>query len=218
MGYLGELMAHLVLDADSQVLGLYPTAALAAAAAPGLPGGVVRLGDVPLVSGAVPGWYVHNNVLQPESPFSAAQTLAMRKQRIVALLRALERIPRIEVWRGADSTGEHRGARADSYGRWVEMQVRAAMVDANYSDVFKYNWMLQEASIPGPTWYWLHKLSDWIAKNTQADRAMWRFFYTTAPLGATNVTPDTRPGIAPPEAQRPALNSADAWVPWLIAA
>ena len=166
MGYLGELMAHLVLDADSQVLGLYPTAALAAAAAPGLPGGVVRVGDVPLVSGAVPGWYVHNNVLQPESPFSAAQTLAMRKQRIVALLRALERIPRIEVWRGADSTGEHRGARADSYGRWVEMQVRAAMVDANYSDVFKYNWMLQEASIPGPTWYWLHKLSDWIAKNT----------------------------------------------------
>ena len=46
-----------------------------------------------------------------------------------------------------------------SYGRWVEANTRAALVDENLTDAAKWAWLKAECEIPGETWYWLHKVN-----------------------------------------------------------
>ena len=101
-----------------------------------------------------------------------------------------------------------------SYGRWVEANVRAALVDANLTNEAKWAWLKAECEIDGETWYWLHKVNGiesnggWYAIYADNDRGEWAWHYTT---GST-VTSNSRIGVKPPESLELALDTDADWV------
>ena len=101
---------------------------------------------------------------------------------------------------GEDDERLDQSKRFASYGRWVEANTRAALVDANLSNEAKYAFLEAECKIDGETWYWLHKVNGiadnggWYDIYADNDRSEWEWYYTTG----TTVTSNSRIGVMPP--------------------
>ena len=99
------------------------------------------------------------NAVVSRVALTATDMVAERRNTLLTLLKAFERIEGLAAW----SSGELNGAalddlsvRAKSYSRWVEMMTRATAIDANLSNDSRHAILLREASHPGRVWYWLH--------------------------------------------------------------
>ena len=126
--------------------------------------------------------YWDGTKLQPEIPpslvFEAMTTsdqVKERRQYLFELLRRHEVVGgKISVWHGSRQDNKPEGdppaegdpderldesKRFASYGRWVEANVRAALVDENLTNAAKWAFLESECKIPGETWYWLHKVN-----------------------------------------------------------
>ena len=153
-----------------------------------------------------------SNVLEetPESVvFDAMSTEDQIKERrayLFGLLRRWESIgAKLSVWHGSriddkpegdppdegdDDERLDQSKRTPSYGRWVEANVRAALIDENLTTAIKWAWLKAECEIPGETWYWLHKVN-----GTNRIMAAGTRFTATTTVRLGNGT--TRPGAAP---------------------
>ena len=115
-----------------------------------------------------------------------------------------------------DDERQNESKRFASYGRWVEANVRAMLVDANLSNDAKYAFLKAECEIPGETWYWLHKVNGiaanggWYDIYNDNDRSVWAWHYTTG----TTTTSNSRIGVEPPGGTILALeiDSTSDWV------
>ena len=182
--------------------------------------------------------YWNGSKLEEELPesvaFAALSTSAQvdeRRKYLFELLRKHETVGgKISVWHGSrqdnlpegdppdegdDDERLDQSKRFASYGRWVEANVRAALVDENLTNEAKWAWLSAECEIPGETWYWLHKVNGtqdnggWyqIYGKTN-DRSLWVWHYTT---GST-VTSNSRIGVEPPDSFQLDLDSDADWV------
>ena len=135
---------------------------------------------------------------------------------------------KISVWHGSRVDNEPEGdppesgdderldnsKRFASYGRWVEANTRAALIDENLTNEAKWAFLKAECEIPGETWYWLHKVNGtqmnggWYAQYSNNDRSGWIWAYTT---GST-VTSNSRLAVRPPETLYLALDATTDWV------
>ena len=104
--------------------------------------------------------------------------------------------------------------RTPSYGHWVEANTRAALIDDNLTSEYKWTLLNAECSIPGETWYWLHKVNGvignggWYAIYADVDRGEWVWRYTTG----TTTTSNSRIGILPLPSLLLALDTDADWV------
>ena len=161
---------------------------------------------------------------------SAEDRIKERRAYLFQLLREHEKVGgKISVWHasrvdnvpeGDPPVGNDPDERLDqskrfaSYGRWVEANTRAALVDENLTDAVKWALLKAECEIPGETWYWLHKVNGtdsnggWYAIYLDNDRAEWSWRYTTG----TTVTSNSRIGTAPPSGFELAFDTTADWV------
>ena len=175
--------------------------------------------------------------LLPETPpavvfaaMSTSKKLEERRGYLFGLLREHEKVGgKISVWHasrqdnvpeGDPPVGNDPDERLDqskrfaSYGRWVEANTRAALVDENLMNAAKWAWLKAECEIPGETWYWLHKVNGteanggWYDRYLNNDRGEWTWGYTT---GST-VTSNSRIAVDPPDTLHLALDTAADWV------
>ena len=149
--------------------------------------------------------------LLPETPpavvfaaMSSEDQIKERRAYLFERLRLHEIVGgKISVWHGSRQDNEPEGdppesgdderldqsKRFASYGRWVEANVRAALVDENLTNAAKWAFLKAECEIPGETWYWLHKVNGTRGNGGWYDiygwtnnRSDWIWHYTT---GAT---------------------------------
>ena len=162
---------------------------------------------------------------------SAEDQIKERRAYCFDLLRRWESIgAKLSVWHGSriddlpegdppdegdDDERLDQSKRTPSYGRWVEANVRAVLIDENLTDALKWAWLKAECEIPGETWYWLHKVNGtrvnggWYARYQNNDRSEWIWAYTVR----TTVTPNSRGAQEPPSEEfRLALDTATDWV------
>ena len=146
---------------------------------------------------------------------SAEDQIKERRAYCFDLLRRWESIgAKLSVWHGSriddvpegdppesgDDERLDQSKRTPSYGRWVEANVRAALVDENLMTAVKWAWLKAECEIPGETWYWLHKVNGtdsnggWYAIYQNNDRSAWTWHYTTGSSTDSN----SRIGVKPP--------------------
>ena len=135
----------------------------------------------------------------PESVVFAAKStedqIKERRAYLIGLLRRWESIgAKLSVWHGSRIDDEPEGVldpnamdderldqskRTPSYGRWVEANTRAMLVDENLTNAAKWAWLKAECEIPGETWYWLHKVNGtkdhggWYEIYRDNDRGEW---------------------------------------------
>ena len=175
--------------------------------------------------------------LLPETPESVAfaampvaDQIKQRRAYLFELLRRHEIVGgKISVWHasrvdnvpeGDPPTGTDPDERLDqskrfaSYGRWVEANTRAALIDENLTNGAKWAFLKAECEIPGETWYWLHKVNGtdanggWYERYRNNDRGNWTWGYTTG----TTTTPNSRTAVAPPESLELSLDTTSDWV------
>ena len=137
---------------------------------------------------------------------------------------------KISVWHGSRQDNKPEGIldpnamdderldeskRFASYGRWVEANTRAALIDENLTNAVKWAFLKAECEIPGETWYWLHKVNGtrenggWYDRYAHSnDRGEWIWAYTTG----TTVTSNSRTGVPPPMTLHLALDATADWV------
>ena len=99
------------------------------------------------------------NAVVSRVALTAADMVAERRNTLLTLLKAFERIQGLAAWSSGELNGAGLGdlaVRAKSYSRWVEMMARATAVDANLSNDSRHAILLREAGHPGRVWYWLH--------------------------------------------------------------
>ena len=170
----------------------------------------------------------------PESVVFAAMSvedqIKERREYLIGLLRRHEVVGgKISVWHGSrvDNVPEgdppegndpderlDQSKRFASYGRWVEANTRAMLVDENLSNDAKYAFLKAECEIDGETWYWLHKVNGtdtnggWYAIYSSNDRSGWGWYYTT---GSTT-TSNSRIGVKPPVTLELSINDTADWV------
>ena len=120
--------------------------------------------------------------LLPETPpevvfaaMPADDQIKDRRAYLFELLRRHEIVGgKISVWHASRVDNEPEGDPPDegdederldqskrfaSYGRWVEANTRAALIDENLTNEAKWAFLKAECEIPGETWYWLHKVN-----------------------------------------------------------
>ena len=161
---------------------------------------------------------------------SSEDQINERREYLFGLLRIHETVGgKISVWHGSrvdnvpegdpPMTGDDerldQSKRFASYGRWVEANVRAALVDENLTNEAKYAFLKAECEIPGETWYWLHKVNGiqgnggWYAiYGDTNDRSDWMWHYTTG----TTTTSNSRIGVKPPQSLLLELDATADWV------
>ena len=161
---------------------------------------------------------------------SSEDQINERRAYLFDLLRRHEVVGgKISVWHGSrvdnvpegdpPMTGDDerldQSKRFASYGRWVEANVRAALVDENLTNEAKYAFLKAECEIPGETWYWLHKVNGtqvnggwYLIYGMTNVRADWVWHYTTG----TTVTSNSRVGVRPPNTLLLELDATADWV------
>ena len=135
-----------------------------------------------------------------EIVLTVSQVRASRRRELQGFIRDQERVPAMGLWAVEDP------ARAISFRRWVEGQVRAAVVDSNIDDDTKFAKMLGEAKIGGAFWYTHHHLAAWQIYRPE-DRSGWTWWGTTAGTGTntfggaedTSITLDRSSAVDWPE-------------------
>ena len=174
--------------------------------------------------------------LLPETPpdvvfaaMSAENQIKERRAYLFELLRRHEIVGgKISVWHASrvdnkpdgdppesgDDERLDQSKRFASYGRWVEANTRAALVDENLTNAAKWAFLKAECEIPGETWYWLHKVNGiignggWYARYADNDRSDWEWAYTTG----TTTDSNSRTAVAPPTSLKLALDATADWV------
>ena len=111
----------------------------------------------------------------PESVVFAAMSsedqIKERRAYLIGLLRRWESIgAKLSVWHGSriddvpegvldpnamDDERLDQSKRTPSYGRWIEANTRAMLVDENLTNEAKWAFLKAECEIPGETWYWV---------------------------------------------------------------
>ena len=116
---------------------------------------------------------------------------------------------------GEDDERLDQSKRFASYGRWVEANVRAALIDENLTNEAKWAFLKAECEIDGETWYWLHKVNGTAGNggwyeiyHDDNDRSNWEWYYTTG----TTTTPNSRIGVKPPMTLELDIDSTSDWV------
>ena len=129
-----------------------------------------HVGVVAVPDSALPGWFFDpaDQSLAPEA--RTGDSLKIERKTIHRGLLKQQESALEAIW--ADS------ARVSSYGRWLEMQWRAAQLDANFSKDEAWGYLRAEASIDGGFWYSAHQVLIWAAYLPD-DRSGWTFWNTT---------------------------------------
>ena len=138
---------------------------------------------------------------------TSQEQIDQRRAGLITKLRAHESIgAKLSVWHAAkiedlpigdppamgDDERLDESKRTPSYGHWVEANTRAMLVDDNLTSEYKYALLNAECSIPGETWYWLHKVNGtvahggWYAIYADVDRTNWIWRYTTGTTSDSN--------------------------------
>ena len=166
--------------------------------------------------------YYDGTDILDERPLSDAQEILNKRRYLIDLLRKAEGIGgKLAVWHaarqdnilGSEVAGVNESLRSRSYGRWVEANTRAMLVDANLSGVGQFALLEAECLIDPETWYWLHKVEGsvqdggWYAIYSNNDRSGWNWHYT---IGAT-VTSNSRVGT-PSSVFSVTLDATEDWV------
>ena len=175
--------------------------------------------------------------LLPETPsevvfaaMSAEDQINERRNYLFELLREHEKVGgKISVWHasrvdnkpeGDPPSGTDPDERLDqskrfaSYGRWVEANTRAALIDENLTNAAKWAFLKAECEIPGETWYWLHKVNGteanggWYDRYVNNDRGEWEWGYTTG----TTTTSNSRIAVTPPNTLKLVIDTTADWV------
>ena len=152
-----------------------------------------------------------------------------RRAYLIGLLQGHESIgAKLAVWHGSNiddlpegdppEAGEDderldKSKRTPSYGRWVEANTRAMLVDENLTTLVKWTWLKAECEIPGETWYWQHKVNGtatnggWYEIYANNDRSEWDWHYT-----GTGTDSNSRSGIKPTMELLLTLNVTADWI------
>ena len=164
------------------------------------------------------------NLVVTRVAITAAGIIAERRNVLLTLLRAFERIDGLAAWTAGELNGADRddlGVRGKSFSRWVEMMTRATALDANLSNDATHSVLLREANHPGRVWYWLHWAAGaaaqvngvdiglgtaWAQQSTFGEsRLGWQWYSTTGPdafdptvrIAAANaLVPNTRGSVS----------------------
>ena len=180
--------------------------------------------------------YWDGGKLEEEIPkavsFAAMSTSAQVEERrnyLFDLLREHEKVGgKISVWHASRVDNEPEGdppesgdderldqsKRFASYGRWVEANTRAALVDENLTNEAKWAFLKAECEIPGQTWYWLHKVNGtddnggWYETYRNNSRSAWTWNYTTG----TTTTSNSRIAVEPPATLKLSIDATADWV------
>ena len=161
---------------------------------------------------------------------SAEDQIKERRAYLIGLLQRWEAIgAKLSVWHGSriddlpegdppdegdDDERLDQSKRTPSYGRWVEANTRAMLVDENLTTAVKWAWLKAECEISGETWYWLHKVNGtkgnggWYERYKNNDRSAWVWAYTVG----TTVTPNSRGAQQPPNGFFLTLDVTTDWV------
>ena len=221
------------------VSGFYATQAAADAAATEAGSDHTAVQGAHEIGDYVPqGSYWNGTKLETDAASEAVQATSQtdddkikeRRGYLFGLLREHEKVGgKISVWHASRQNNVPEGdppaegvederldesKRFPSYGRWVEANVRAALVDENLTNEAKWAFLKAECEIPGETWYWLHKVNGteqnggWYATYADNNRADWKWKYTTG----TTTTSNSRTAVLPPSSLTLALDTTADWV------
>ena len=200
-------MAWVRLSAESKVLTIKETEAeidaLLETGDTKLEETVEQLGDVDI------GWYYKSadQLFQIEPIMTNDQTKLNRRVYLTGLLRKAESIGgKLAVWGASkfddkpigdppmtgDDERQDESKRLASYGRWVEANTRAMLLDENLENDAKYAFLKAECEIDPETWYWLHKVNGteanggWYEIYLNNNRSTWDWHYTTGSSTSSN--------------------------------
>ena len=119
---------------------------------------------------ALPDWYFNPVDLSFAPEARTAVSLVDERKTIHRGLLRQQELALAAIWVDA--------ARVSVYGKWLEMQWRAARLDANFSKDVAWGHLHAEASIDGGFWYSAHQVLIWAAYLPD-DRSGWTFWNTT---------------------------------------
>ena len=158
----------------SVVKSVHPTAALAEAAVEKAKPEVWAAVDDPVTDDVEPGWYYTAAVMGPAPELSKPASVSPDSARSFI---SDHRTELRELWRIAERAYSALWDNATVYGRWIEMNCRAAAVDANLSTASQLTVLLSEAQVAGDWWQVNHNATQW-ANVLVDDRSTWTYHWT----------------------------------------